>query len=94
MEQPLGFTAQEEYGKSVCRLKKSLYGLKQSPRAWFGKFSDAVLEFGLLRCQTDHSVFHRQTDVEYILLVIYVDDIVIIRNHSEGIVKLKIFLQD
>ena len=46
MEQPLGFVAQGEIGK-VCRLRKSLYGLKQSPRAWFGKFSQAVEKFGL-----------------------------------------------
>ena len=38
MEQPLGFVAHGEIGK-VCRLRKSLYSLKQSPRAWFGKFS-------------------------------------------------------
>ncbi|KAE8649699.1 hypothetical protein Csa_012460 [Cucumis sativus] len=36
MEQPPGFVAQGESDK-VCRLRKSLYGLKQSPRAWFGK---------------------------------------------------------
>ena len=41
MEQPSGFVAQGEIG-NVCRLWKSLYGLKQSPRAWFGKFSQAV----------------------------------------------------
>ncbi|XP_019234286.1 PREDICTED: uncharacterized protein LOC109214791 [Nicotiana attenuata] len=41
MEQPPGFVAQGEYGK-VCQMKKSLYGLKQSPRAWFGKFSGEV----------------------------------------------------
>ena len=46
MKQPLGFVAQGEIGK-VCRLRKSLYGLKQSPRAWFGKFSQAVEKFGL-----------------------------------------------
>ena len=37
MEQPLGFVAQRESGL-VCRLRHSLYGLKQSPRAWFGRF--------------------------------------------------------
>ena len=38
MEQPPGFVAQGEIGK-VFRLLMSLYGLKQSPRAWYGKFS-------------------------------------------------------
>ena len=38
MEKPPGFVAQEENDKA-CRLDKSLYGLKQSPCAWFGKFS-------------------------------------------------------
>ena len=38
MEQPPGFVAQVEIGR-VCRIRKSLYGLKQSPCAWFGKFS-------------------------------------------------------
>ena len=46
MEQPLRFVAQGESGK-VCRLHKAIYGLKQSPRAWFGKFNEVVLKFGL-----------------------------------------------
>ena len=48
MEQPLGFVAQEESGL-VCRLRRSLYGLKQSPRAWFDRFSFVVQEFGMAR---------------------------------------------
>ena len=46
MEQPSGFVAQGEVG-NVCRLRKSLYGLKQSSCAWFGKFSQAVETFGM-----------------------------------------------
>ena len=46
MEQPPGFVAQGEIGR-VCRLSKSLYGLKQNPRAWFGKFSEVIQKFGL-----------------------------------------------
>jgi hypothetical protein len=58
-----------------------------------GKFSNVVIEFGLLRCKTDHSVFHLHSDVGYIiLLAVYVDDIVITRDDSSGIVKLKQFL--
>ena len=41
MEQPLGFVAQGESGL-VCKLRRSLYGLKQSPRAWFSQFSSVV----------------------------------------------------
>ncbi|RVW73726.1 Retrovirus-related Pol polyprotein from transposon RE2 [Vitis vinifera] len=48
MEQPPGFVAQGESGL-MCRLRRSLYGLKQSPRAWFGRFSSVVQEFGMLR---------------------------------------------
>ena len=43
MEQPPGFVAQGESGL-VCRLHRSLYGLNQSPRAWFGRFSSVVQE--------------------------------------------------
>ena len=56
MEQPPGFVA---HGKSglVCRLRRFLYGLKQSPRAWFSRFSSVVQEFGMLCSTADHSVF-------------------------------------
>ena len=56
MEQQPRFVAQGESGK-VCRLQNAIYGLKQSPRAWFGKFSEVVLKFGLRHCHSDHSVF-------------------------------------
>ena len=45
MQQPPGFVAQGEIGR-VCCLSKSLYGLKQSPRPWFGKFNKVIKKFG------------------------------------------------
>ena len=54
MEQPPGFVAQGEYQGCIYKLKKALYGLKQSPCAWLGKFSAAILEFGLQPCETGH----------------------------------------
>lgn len=47
MEQLLGFVAQEENSTLSLRLKESFYGLKQSPRFWFGQFSSVVMECGL-----------------------------------------------
>ena len=91
MEQPSGFVAYGEIGK-VCRLRKSLYGLKQSPHAWFGKFSQAVEKFCLQKSKSDHSVFYRNSSSGIILLVVYVDDIVITGSDSTGISSLKSFL--
>ncbi|CAM8896855.1 unnamed protein product [Rhodiola kirilowii] len=92
MEQPPGFVAQGESAK-VCYLHKSLYGLKQSPRAWFSTFTSAVEKFGMEKSKSDHSVFYKQSGNGIILLVVYVDDIVITGNNSEGIDSLKGFLQ-
>ncbi|XP_071915997.1 uncharacterized protein [Coffea arabica] len=93
MEQPPGFVVQGENSQLVCCLKKSLYGLKQSPRAWFGRFSSVVMEFGLTRCGVDHSVFYGHSNAGKILLVVYVDDIVITGDDVVGIQKLKSNLQ-
>ena len=82
MEQPLGFVSQGEIGR-VCCLRKYLYGLKQSPRAWFSKFSKVVEEFGMKKSKSDHSVFYKNSNSSIIMLVVYVDDIVITRSDSK-----------
>ena len=52
MEQPEGFK-QPETEHMVCRLKKSLYGLKQSPRQWYKKFDSFMIRIGFTRCEYD-----------------------------------------
>lgn len=54
MEPPLGFDG--KYGPDkICRLKKTLYGLKQSLRAWFGRFTEAIMQFGYKQSHDDHT---------------------------------------
>ena len=61
MQQPQGY---EVKGKEnlVYRLKKSLYGLKQSPRQWYLKFYKFMTEHGYSRCHSDHCVFFKRLD--------------------------------
>ena len=89
IEQPPGFVAQGESGL-VGKLCRSLYCLKQSPRAWFSRFSLMVQEIGMIRRTTDHSVFYHHTSTsQRIYLIVYVDDIVITGSDQDGIRKFK-----
>ena len=76
------------------RLWKSLYGLKQSPYACFGKFSLAIETFGMQKSKSDGFVFYKNSSSGIILLVVYVDDIVITGSDSKGILSLKFFLHN
>ena len=61
----------------VCRLRKSLYGLKQSPRAWFARFTTAMRNRGYRQCNRDHTLFyHHSLSRGVVLLLVYVDDII------------------
>lgn len=74
MHQPPGFRDQAR-PDHVCLLKRSLYGLKQSPRAWNQRFAQYVSKIGFVQSKADPSLFvyHRGKDTAYLLL--YVDDI-------------------
>ena len=88
MEQHPGFIAHGEFSL-VCKLRRSLYSLKQSPHAQFGRFSIVIQEFGMIRCEYDHTVFYRHNSYgKCIYLVIYIDDIVIIGDDQDGINQL------
>ena len=53
---PPSFDSKSKNGK-ISKLKKSLYGLKQSPRAWFDRFSSMIQRHGFKQAQTDHTLF-------------------------------------
>jgi hypothetical protein len=88
MEIPPGFGTRETTGK-VCRLKKSWYRLKQSPRAWFDRFKQVVCGMGYGQCNGNHMVFYRHSDRKITILAVYVDDIIISGDDREEIKRLK-----
>ncbi|GAA0162317.1 transmembrane signal receptor [Lithospermum erythrorhizon] len=74
----------------VCRLKKSLYGLKHSPRQWYKKFDSYMLEIGYLRSPYDSCVYYNKVkDESFIYLVLYVDDMLLGVVNKSDIQKLK-----
>lgn len=81
-----------EDGK-VFKLLKAIYGLKQSPRAWYHKLSKTLLVRGFKRSKADHSLFTIQGERGIFVVLIYVDDIIISGDDKEGIQNTKSFLK-
>ena len=85
MEPPPGINAN---GK-VCKLKRALYGLKQSPRAWFGRFSKFMKEIGYKQSDADHTLFVKRRSKKVTILIVYVDDMVVTGSDDEEINKFQ-----
>jgi len=66
--------------------------LKQSPKAWFEKFSITISSIGFHRCHSDHSVFVRRTKSGLVILAMYVDDILLTVSNSAGLMETKEYL--
>jgi hypothetical protein len=92
MEQPEGFS-QPGQEHLVCKLKKSLYGLKQSPRQWYKRFDSYMIKIGYRRCEYDCCVYVRSLDNgSFIFLLLYVDDMLIAAKSIVEVNKLKVLL--
>lgn len=76
----------------VCRLQKSLYGLKQASRNWFAKFASALIDYGFVQSGADHSLFTFTEGDIFMAILIYVDDIILAGNDSERCRKFKLYL--
>ncbi|KAJ0550054.1 putative RNA-directed DNA polymerase [Helianthus annuus] len=92
MKIPQGFS--REGDTRVCRLRKSLYGLKQASRNWYHKFTSFLSTLGFKQSKADYSLFTFQKDDVYVATLIYVDDVIIVGNNTEKIQQTKIRLDD
>ena len=91
MDQPIGFVSKGQEDK-VCLLKRSIYGLKQSSRAWYFRFHEAIISFGLSMVSEDHCVYVKKTTKGIMFLTLYVDDILLAGNDMEMIQATKEWL--
>ena len=91
MVQPNGYKVEGEDHK-VYKLKKSLYGLKQSSRQWYYTFHNAITTYGFKANEYVHCVYYWNSGSNFIILSLYVDDILIASNIFASIEEIKNFL--
>jgi Reverse transcriptase (RNA-dependent DNA polymerase) len=83
----------ESNPSQVCKLKKTIYGLKQSPRAWYAKLSFSFLKIIFFKSTIDSSMFIKHLQNTTIIILVYVDDIIITGNNNEEIKRVKQYLK-
>nr|XP_016442248.1 PREDICTED: uncharacterized mitochondrial protein AtMg00810-like [Nicotiana tabacum] len=76
----------------VCRLRKSLYGLRQASKQWYAKLSQALHSRGYTHSLNDYSLFTRGSGKSMVILIVYVDDIILTGTDEFEIASLKEFL--
>ena len=64
----------------VCKLKRSIYGLKQASRQWYLKFNDTITSFGFKENIVDRCIYLKISGSKFIFLVLYVDDVLLATN--------------
>ena len=91
MDQPEGFGGNR---RKVCRLRKAMYGLKQSSRVWNNQLDKALQEFGLCQSKVDTCLYYQAEGDRMIFVTVYVDDFLIFTNDERMKKRLKRFLCD
>ncbi|GJU80865.1 putative RNA-directed DNA polymerase [Tanacetum coccineum] len=89
MTLPPGYFLDNE--TKVCKLNKSLYGLKHAPRQWNAKLTAALLENIFVQSKSDYSLFTKSFGDVFIALLVYVDDIIITGNNLTKIEKVTLY---
>ena len=88
MIQPIGFQS-GDHPEYVCKLRKSLYGLKQAQRAWYGKIFEFLTQSGYLVTLADSILFFKANEGKIAIVLVYVDDLIIIGDDEAEILRTK-----
>ena len=76
----------------VCKLRKSIYGLKQASRQWYQRFHQVILSFGFEVNIVDDCVYHKFCRSKVIFLILYVNDILRASINVDMLLRTKSFL--
>ncbi|KAJ0824197.1 putative RNA-directed DNA polymerase [Helianthus annuus] len=87
---PEGYYSSDE--TRVCKLVKSLYGLKQAPRKWNERLNGVLIDYGFVQSKCDHSMYVLSKNKVFVVLLVYVDDIVVTGNSIDEVSKIKAIL--
>ncbi len=91
MRQPEGY-AQPGKEHLVCKLEKSLYGLKQSPRCWNKALRDKLVKLGFIQISADPCVFVKEEDT-LVIIAVHVDDLIILAEDDQEMEEIKKILK-
>ncbi|KAM2605233.1 hypothetical protein TB2_034053 [Malus domestica] len=91
MTQPEGFVSKSEKTK-VCKLQRSIYGLKQASMSWNIRFDTEIKTFGFTQNEDDNCVYKKVVGEEVVFLVLYVDDILLFGNDTAILSSVKVWL--
>lgn len=89
MQQPPGFV-DSRFSNHVCKLHKSIYGLRQAPPVWYTEIKEFLLSCDFALSKSDDSLFIKWSPNSLIIIMIYVDDIIVTgfnNSHVQTIIK-------
>nr|GEV28831.1 hypothetical protein [Tanacetum cinerariifolium] len=87
--QPGGFI-DPKHPKKVCKLQRSIYGLKQ--RSWNKRFDEEIKKFGFTQNLDEPCVYQKASGSNITSLILYVDDIIVMGNHIPSLQSVKEYL--
>src|SRR3954463_7547294 len=93
MIQPKGFVDPKD-ANNVCKLQRSIYGLKQASRSWNLRFDEVIKEFGFFQTYVEACIYKKVSGSNVAFLILYVDDILLIGNDIDLLNSVKDYLNN